>query len=70
MFTMKGRNMKKLFRDVFLENMCFVFIKKFRFHIPALYVFLNNIFFHICGKNIFLAKYLRFYTSTKNFIKF
>ena len=56
---------KKLFWDVFLWLASFVLMKNFRFISPALHVFFFkkcHIFYHIRGENIFLAKYLRFYT--------
>ena len=36
---------------------------------PSCFFLKPHIFTHFCGKNIFHAKYLRFYTSTKYFIK-
>ena len=60
--------MKKIMLRHFFGFICFVFMKNFRFHIKALHVFyvffLNNIFLYL-RKNIFLVKYLQFYTSTK-----
>ena len=56
---------KKLFWDVFLRQTSFIFMKNFSFNSPALQLFCKkcHIFHHICGENIFLPKYLRFYTS-------
>ena len=70
-FTMKGSNIKKTILRGFYRGHLFCLHAKFQvwYSTPSRFVKKMIYFCIIFAKKYFLAKYLRFYTSTKNFIK-
>ena len=70
-FTMKGSNMKKTILRSFFRGHPFSLHAKFQvsYSTPSRFVKKMTYFCIIFVEKYFFAKYLRFYTSTKNFIK-
>ena len=70
-FTMKGSNMKKTILRSFFRGHPFSLHAKFQvsYSTPSRFVKKMTYFCIIFAEKYFPAKYLRFYTSTKNFSK-
>ena len=70
-FTMKGSNMKKTILRGFFRGHPICLHAKFQvsYSTPSRFVKKMTYFCIIFAEKYFPAKYLRFYTSTKNFIK-
>ena len=70
-FTMKGSKMKKTILRRFFRGHLFCLHAKFQvsYSTPSRFVKKMTYFCIIFAEKYFFAKYLRFYTSTKNFIK-